>query len=345
MSKKTITVADSILHSSDRHHLMLLYDNEQERSSTEIDCINQALAGGRYCLYATVDANNQKCLDDLARKIQNYQIQIEKGNLKIVNFMPFYESAARGDLTPFKQLKALVESELQARMTAGKSGKGLLVADAACNLSRNVQFDECVTLESWWQDTYNEWMANKLDITIICAHPSYVLKQEEHQKHKGRISHLHSLTLDVQDFLEDGKNVAENSPKIIRILIAEPDSDIRTIYTRNLKSSLPVHVDTAQTGKECLEKSIFMPESRVSYDLIILDSHLKDSSGLHVAKKIIEENPDQQIVFTSTWDKDTMQSKLRAHSLDPEKYPILQKPFVFSQLLSVIKPAKIQINN
>lgn len=337
LSKKTIAAADSILHSIDKHHLMLLYDNERERSSTEIDCINRALAAGQYCVYATVDANNQKCLDDLACKIQNYQIQIEEGNLKIVNFMPFYESAARRDLTPFKQLKALVESELQARMTAGKNGKGLLVADAACHLSRNVQFEECVSLESWWQDTYNEWMANKLDITIICAHPSSVLKKDGHEKHKGRISHLHSLTLDLKDFLDDNKKVADKSPKIIRILIAEPDYDIRTIYARNLQS-LPVQVDTVQTGKECLEKCILTPETGVFYDLIIVDSHLKEDSGLHVAKKIIEDNPDQLIVFTSTWDRDTMQSKLKAHSLDAEKYPILQKPFVFSQLLSVISP-------
>lgn len=344
MSKKTITVAESILRSSDKHHLMLLYDNEQERSSTEIDCINRALAAGQYCIYATVDANDQKFLDDLACMIQNYQFQIDTGNLKIVNFMPFYESATRADLKPFKELKSIVESEIQARMAAGKSGKALLVADAACNLSKNVQFEECVTLEGWWQDTYNEWMASKLEITIICAHPSTVLKQVAYQKQNGRISHVHSLTLDLQDFLNEGKKVSDNAPGIIRILIAEDDSDIRTMYSRSLKT-LPVQVDTVQTGKEFLEKFISTPEKRVPYDLIIVDSHLRDCSGLYVTKKILEANPDQQFAFTTTWDRDALRSEMKAYSLDTDKYPIFQKPFMFSQLLSVIKPSKSKVNN
>ena len=36
---------------------------------------------------------------------------------------------------------------------------------------------------------------------------------------------------------------------------------------------------------------------------------------------------------------------MKAYSLDTDKYPIFQKPFMFSQLLSVIKPAKSKVNN
>lgn len=318
---------------------MLLYDGEDERSSTEIDCIKNALAAGHFCVYATVDAKNKEFVENLATRIESYQDQIDQGNLKIVNFMPFYDSAAKGDLTPFKLLKGQVEGELQNRNAAGKSGKALLVADAACNLSRNVRFDECVSLEAWWQDTYKDWMAKNLDITIICAHPSSVLKQVEHRAQHERISHVHSLTLDLHDFMNDGKKVADSGPRTIKILVAEPESDIRAIYSRYLQS-LAVSVDAVESGRECLEKAILMPEKRGSYDLIIIDSHIKDASGLHISRKILEENPDQQIAFTTTWDIRAMRSELAAYSFDDGRYPVIQKPFRFSQLLSVISLRK-----
>ena len=67
------------------------------------------------------------------------------------------------------------------------------------------------------------------------------------------------------------------------------------------------------------------------------------ASGILAAKKILEEKPDQQIVFTSTWDSVTFSDKLKAFSLDPAKFTLLQKPFQFSELLSVIRPPKFSI--
>jgi CheY-like chemotaxis protein len=338
---KTKSVADNILHSSDKHHVMLMYEKEEERSSAEIDCINQALRAGQYCVYATVDVNSKEFISNLATKIQNYKEHLELGNLLIVNFMPFYKSAAIGDLSLFKQLKAQVETNLKSRIALGKSGKTLLVADAACNLSRNVQFDECVTLERWWQDTYNEWMAQNLDITIICAHPSSVLKKEPHLRQLNRISQVHSMTLDLQSFLKDTRNPLDAAEQqTIRLLVVEPDADIRKIYNQYLQR-LAIDVDLVESGRECLEKAIH-PHNRNFYDIIIIDTHIKDSSGFHIARKILEERPDQYIIFTSTWDTDAVHSDLKTHSFDVSEYPVLQKPFRFSQLLALIKPAKMK---
>jgi hypothetical protein len=41
----------------------------------------------------------------LSSKIDNYKENIENGELQIVNFKPYYESALHGDLSPFKKLK------------------------------------------------------------------------------------------------------------------------------------------------------------------------------------------------------------------------------------------------
>ena len=338
-----MTASKDLLNSSDKQHLMLLYDKEYERSSAEIECINRALAAGRYCVYATVDANDKQFESNLASAIIDFNKHMEE-DLRIVNFKPFYDSAASGDLTPFRQLKAQVEATLRDRVASGKNPKALLVADAACNLARNKQFDECVSLESWWQDTYNEWMVNKLDITIICAHPSSVLKEESHVTEQNRISRVHSLTLDLNYFI--GRPSADNrasEAQKIRILVAEPNEDIRIVYSRYLQS-LPIEVITVTSGQECLEKALMSGKDE-GYDMIIIDTHMKDVNGLQLARKILEEKPLQGIAFTTTWNLDTIRSDLEAYSLGVDKYPVLQKPFVFSKLLEIIKPAKFKINN
>ena len=321
---------------------MLLYDEEAERSSAEIECINHALAAGQYCVYATVDACEKDFISRISQRIPDYARHIEDGNLRIIDFSPFYTSAATGDLRLFDELKAQVEKAIDVRAASGRTGKCLLVADAACYLTKHRQFDECVTLESWWQDTYNEWMALNLDISIICAHPSSMLKHESHKKQQDRISQVHSLTLDLGNLRQGGHHKVTAETPVLRILIVEPERDICTMYMRYLRS-LPVEVDTATGGKECLER-LAASDSGL-YDIIILDTHLKDASGFHIARKIVDDNPDQQIVFTTTWDLNTISSDIRAHALQPEKYPVLQKPFVFSQMLGYIKPAKAKIEN
>jgi hypothetical protein len=57
---------------------------------------------------------------------------------------------------------------------------------------------------------------------------------------------------------------------------------------------------------------------------------VKDAGGFDIAKKILEVNPDQQIIFTTTSDLSPISSGFKAHSLDIDKYPVLQKPFLFS---------------
>lgn len=62
----TSLISNDLLRSSDGQHLMLLYEDEVERSSAEINCINQALSSGQYCIYATVDANEKDFASKLA---------------------------------------------------------------------------------------------------------------------------------------------------------------------------------------------------------------------------------------------------------------------------------------
>ena len=314
-----MTWASDLLGLSDRQHLMLLYDDEQDRNSAEIECINHALDAGQFCVYATVDAHRQDFLDRLGTKISGYKEHVRHGNLLVVDFMPFYESALAGGLDNFNRLKSRVEATLRERIAEGKSAKALLVADAACNLTRHGQFDECVNLESWWQNTYSEWMRNSMDVTIICAHPAFALSGSAREK--TRISHEHSLTLGLRD-----------SAGPMRVLIAEPEQDMQTVYKWYLGSQ-EIEVVTVGSGRECCERA-----AKEEFDLIIVDTHLKDVEGHKVAGRILGERPGQKIVFTTTHDQNYLRSRL-GELPDSAGHQIIVKPFDFSQLLSLM-PSK-----
>ena len=311
-----MTRASDLLRFSDRQHLMLLYNDEQDRNSVEIECLNHALEAGQFCVYATVDAHEKGFTDRLATKITNYRERIRHGDLLIVDFIPFYESAVAGSLDSFNRLKAKVEAILKDRAAEGMSEKVLLVADAACTLTKHGQFEQCVTLERWWQDTYREWMRGNMDITIICAHPAFALHGSAVEK--MRISHAHSLTLDLKD-----------AGRPVRVLIAEPEQDMQTVYKWYLGAQA-IEVITVGSGQECCERA-----AKEEFDLIIVDTHLKDIEGREVAGRILQNRSGQKIIFTTTHDKGYLRSRL-GDLPGSENHQIMVKPFDFTQLLGMM---------
>ncbi len=183
-------------------HIMLLYEDRNKRNNTIIDIINEGLKNGCLCIYASVDIGDSKSIslkDSLSSRIINYEQNVQNENLKFINFKPYYESALIGDLSPFKKLKSELEYKLYKRISEGKKGKIIIFADAACNLSENRHFNECIDLEKWWQETNLEWIKNNKDITVICPHPNYVFKEESEQDIRNKINNYHDVTIDIEN--------------------------------------------------------------------------------------------------------------------------------------------------
>jgi hypothetical protein len=185
-------------------HVMLVYNNISDRNLASINYINQGLKAKQLCVYASVDATNSSHLRKISLQINNYNENINKRNLLIVNLKPFYDSALAGDLAPFEDFKMQLLQEL--KKDGNKDHKGvLIVADCADYLSRSMHFEKCIRVEKWWQDVYEEWVQGQqaqqhnYSINIICPHPGYILNRHPFDQYKKQIFHNHSITIDTCD--------------------------------------------------------------------------------------------------------------------------------------------------
>lgn len=312
---------------------MLLCRNADEYNTAAIDSINEGLGAGQLCIYASVFNGDKSHLSKISSKITNYLENIEKGNLVIIDFLPFYESAKASNLVPFKGLKKRIEELLHKRISDGEGDKVLIFAEAAGFLSEHCHFDKSVELESWWNDAHFEWLKYKLNITVLCPHSATVLNEESNLYAKSQICKAHSLTLELQKC-----RTRANSGGGLRALIVEPEKDIQKVYRAYLAFRGVNAVIVDDMGK-CLEQ-IFSPSDE-GFEVVIIDTHLQNSisSTIELAKTIKEAIPDQKIIVTTTSPLTEVSSKMTALGISKED--LLVKPFELSKLLSLIQPQPV----
>ena len=308
---------------------MLLCNNQDEYDSAAIDSINEGLEAGQLCIYASVFNGDKSHLSKISSKITNYLENIEKGNLVIIDFLPFYESAKASNLAPFKQLKKRIEELLHKRISEGKGDKVLIFAEAAGFLSEHCHFDKSAELESWWNDAHFKWLKDKLNITVLCPHSATVLNEESNLYAKNQIGKAHSLTLELQ------KCRMRANGDGLRVLIVEPEKDIQKVYRAYL-ASRGVNAAIVDDIRKCSEQ-VFSPSDE-GFEVVIIDTHLQNSSvssAIELAKTIKNAIPDQRIIVTTTSPLTEVTSKMT--SLGISEKDLLVKPFALSRLLSLIQ--------
>lgn len=313
-------------------HVMLLYDSDDERKVTAVDYINEGLKNGQLCIYASVgayDTASKWHYSNLSSKIENFEENVKQGNLVIIDFKPLFEAARKGNPTLFNQLKSQLEAMLKQHIVDGKGDKLLAFADAACTLSENKEFEECVKLESWWHSAHQEWVkSSQKNITVICPHPAAIFNEETSADAKAQIAAVHSMIVQAHN---DKQHTAPVVKPIRRVLIAEPEKDIQMLYRMYLESQ-GLELKIVSTGDKCLD-SFFNTVENEGFDMIMLDTHLKDISGIEVARRIKQRLPDQRIIITNT----TIAAN-EIESVGISRDDILQKPFGFSKLLALMTP-------
>jgi CheY-like chemotaxis protein len=314
---------------SNGKHVMLLYGKDEDRTEAAAHWINQALEEEQLCIYASVyafDTLNISSITNLSTKIKNYQEHVDNNNLQIINFRPYYESALGRNLVLFENLKANLEKLLRDLVVKGKKDKIIVFADAACCMCENRSFGESEMLEKWWQQVHNEWVKNNYHITVICPHPRLMLQRE--QDTKTKITNLHDLMLDLNNYDLDHLVTRIGQENDMRILVVESDPDLMILYTEFL-GERDIDVVVASEGNECLS----LVKENV-FDIIILDTHLSGNiESIDIAREIYRINPGQRIVLTTT------NPLYRTTAIDcyrVKKEDILVKPFMLSNLLDVV---------
>ena len=328
-------------------HIMLLYSSDDERNNAAVNYINNGLKSGYHCIYASINAYDSKSssnITNLSSKIDNYKENIERDELRIIDFKPYYKSALNVDFRPFKKLKKELEETLNYRKFEGKKDAILVFADAACFLSHNQQFEECEILEWWWNETTTEWRQNNQNITVVCPHPGLVLNNPLLSDTKGHLNGTHTITIDLNQSSENQKRKSK------RILIAEPNSDIQYLYslfTKQFGFSIS-NVSIVENGNKCLEILLSNTaednnnDNDNDYDIIILDTHLPDISGFEVARKIRDRLPHKKIILTTTHSLDNISNIIDSIGIKSED--VILKPFNFSELFSILKEPRMSYN-
>jgi two-component system OmpR family response regulator len=345
-----------------------LYDNNSERDLSSINYINRGLEEKQLCIYASVNAyDDTSHLEKICSQIKDYKENINKRNLLIVDLKPFYDSALKGDLTPFEDLYIQLLQQLKNRH--GKCGV-LIVADCADSLFRNKHFDQCNLVEKWWQDVYVKWIRQQHQereqgyiINVICPHSGSLLSKHPFDQHKHQLCHNHSITVDASGrmlltehatrfYEEKIQNAAKSSSSLFptieklpkRVLVAEPEPDIQQIYSIWLNSMGFEEVVITDSGKKCLDEILKIADITKNenntkvFDLIILDTHIKDIPCIQVAKEIFSRKPDQRIIFTTTMPSNIVRQDIHSIGIknNDNNNEILTKPFRLSDLSSLI---------
>jgi hypothetical protein len=346
------------IHSSSRgKHVVLLYKDSSEREIATIDYLNVGLKEGQLSIYASVDACDQLHLAKISSKIVDFKENINKRNLLIVNLKPFYDSALKGDLTPFENLRKQILEELERRGNNNKSV--IIVADCADNLFQNQYFDQSQLVESWWHHVYTEWIRydnnqgqQEKHITVVCPHLDLILHKHPFDQHKCKILDNHSVTIDMaghtimklstlanqiegptlQPATEPINSQMESQS---HILIAESEPELRFIYGMWLKSKGFKNILVADSGRRCFEECIRIGETQQKSDVIfILDSHIKDIPYIELVREIINRRPDSLIILTTTFPLDIINPM--CININSSNVKILLKPFKLSKLLPLI---------
>lgn len=166
--------------------MALLYDNEQQRDREIIRFINEGLKGNELCIYGTIHVRDKEYFQSLSSQILDYEENVKKGRLMVVDFAPFYIAALTGDLTPYKK----VQEQLEAMFKDNAKMKVRYIGDATGLLFKNRHFDECVMIEEWWQK-------NRIEaVTTLCLFQKSLLEKYPFSNHKHRILTNHDVALE-----------------------------------------------------------------------------------------------------------------------------------------------------
>lgn len=112
---------------------------------------------------------------------------------------------------------------------------------------------------------------------------------------------------------------------LTRVLIAEDEESLATLYKVLLKRFGYEVLDIVKSGDEVVEKY-----KELKPDVVIMDHRLERRSGLDALKDILKIDPNAKVIFASA-DDSVMEDAIAAGAID-----YIGKPFSMQELVEVI---------
>jgi hypothetical protein len=166
-------------------HIALMYEDDSQRNAAVAKFINEGLRRDELCVYASIQTRVPGHLGEFSRSIDNYEENVEGGNLLIIDFAPFYIAAISDDLEPFEEASKQIKESAKKR----KNKNVRFVGDCADFLFKNEHFDECIRLEEWGQ-------SEPFEGCYLCPYPKQLINKYPHDLHKFRVQANHDIVAD-----------------------------------------------------------------------------------------------------------------------------------------------------
>ncbi|GEM_PF-239930 len=187
--KEVLSDYSSLSEPSDFEHFVILYSEDKESSSSNYnevisEYINNGLAKNQLCIYTYIEENIESAMADLSRKITNYEENVRKGNLILVDFKPFCEAAKANNLKPFQDLMQFVSEKNRNR----EDQHVRIVGRAAGWLYENKYFEQCLALERWWH-------TKPFTGSLVCPYKMSLFEHKQFFEHQDSLFVRHDTIL------------------------------------------------------------------------------------------------------------------------------------------------------
>ncbi len=125
-------------------------------------------------------------------------------------------------------------------------------------------------------------------------------------------------------------NDQENNPRLIRVLVADDSSFMRTALTRMIESDPSLRVSgTAQSGQEALEKI-----ASLQPDVVTLDVEMPGMNGLETLSRIMRDLP-RPVLMVSALTQEGAETTLEALSMGAFDYLPKQQSSAFLDIVKI----------
>lgn len=134
--------------------------------------------------------------------------------------------------------------------------------------------------------------------------------------------------------------IAEDGKECLKVYREQLSTHSKTKTTKN-KNKKSTRKNKNIKTKATTSTSISSSSSLLSqqpFDVVVLDYRLPKKDGLEVAKKILELNPKQRIIFASAYVRETLEDSVKQLKKVVE---LMQKPFKADALVDIIEDKEI----